>query len=276
MLKSDCSKLMDNAEQQAKEGQNEDAVDLFLRAAECWNRWESFGKAAEAYERGYEHAMLCNLYSQAANLMRKAAQLWVREGEHEKFEIDFQIAAEAFVYAAEEEKDPNRFVDGAFCAILGGDIELARQLIHAAAETTQGKMKELINLALMLSEYHYGDAEMYIEAAITRVLDKEGIRNIKEIFELAFDGFVRALLESETAVTVHSIAESTDMNLIKITRLVERGIERGQIPAYLDRDSLELIIDSERVDMDALSRRKGPILSRDLEDPGAWDMELED
>ncbi|MHA1577062.1 MAG: hypothetical protein ACTSU3_06845, partial [Candidatus Thorarchaeota archaeon] len=187
-----------------------------------------------------------------------------------------QIAAEAFVYGAEEEKDPTRFVDGAFCAILGGDIILARQLIHAAAETTQGKMKELINLALMLSEYHYGDADMYIEAALTRILDKEGIKEIKEIFEMAFNGFIRTLIESETAVTVHSIAESTDMNLRRVTRLVEKGIERGQIPAYLDHESLELIIDSERADIDALSRRKGPIMSRDLEDPGAWDMELED
>ncbi|MHA1481322.1 MAG: hypothetical protein ACTSQZ_07875, partial [Candidatus Thorarchaeota archaeon] len=73
-----------------------------------------------------------------------------------------------------------------------------------------------------------------------------------------------------------NIAESTDMNFGRVTRLVVRGIEKGQIPAYLDHDSLELIIDSERVDIDALSRRKGPIMSRDLEDPGAWDMELED
>ena len=71
MLKSDCSKLMDNAEQQANEGQNEDAVDLFLRAAECWNRWESFGKAAEAYERGYEHAMLCNLFSNIRDIPQR-------------------------------------------------------------------------------------------------------------------------------------------------------------------------------------------------------------
>ncbi|MHA1928203.1 MAG: hypothetical protein ACTSV2_06460 [Candidatus Thorarchaeota archaeon] len=276
MQSSDCKILEENAEEMAKEGHNDQAVELFLRSANCWKRWESFGKAALTFERAYEHAMLAHKFTLAAETMQKAAQAWVRQGEHEKFEIDFQIAAEAFVFAAEEEKDPLRFVDGAFCAILGGELDLARQLIHAAAETTKGKVKEQINLALMLSEYHYGDADMYIESAIVRTLDRKGVKRIKEIFELAFDGFVRALLESEAAVTIRSIADGTGMAPERVEKLIEKGIENGQIPAYLDRETFELIVDSDRFDVDDLARRKGPIMSRELKDPGAWDLDLEE
>ncbi len=276
MEKAECDRILQKAEQEAKQGNNDTSADLFLTAAQCWSRWEFFTKAANAYERAYEHAMLAHRYSEAADSMKAAGHCWIRQSEHEKFEIDYQIAAEAYIYAAEEEKDPTRFVDGAFCAIVGGDLELARQLIHAAAETTKGKVKELINLCLMLNEYHFGDAEMYIEAALTRVLDKERFRDVKELFFLAFAGFVRSSLESEVAVSVRNLAESTGLELSKARKLVERGIEQGHIPAYLDQDSEELIVDSDRLDMDDLKRRKRPILSRDIKDPGAWDMELED
>ncbi|MCK5152227.1 MAG: hypothetical protein KAQ65_10310, partial [Candidatus Thorarchaeota archaeon] len=264
------------AEERANEGRNEDAMEMFLASAKCWVKWEFFGKAAGAYERAYEHAMLAHRYTQAAEFMQDAGHCWIRQGEHERFEIDFQIAAEAFIYATEEDNDPTKFVDGAFCAIIGGDLDLARQLIHAAAETTRGKVKELINLALMLNEYHFGDAEMYIEAALTRVLDRDSIRKIRDLFLLAIAGFVRASLESEVAVSITSLAESTGLEESKMKRIVERGIERGHIPAYLDRDSQELIVDSDRLDIDDLSRRQGPILSRDIDDPGAWDVDLDE
>ena len=276
MDKSDCSKFEVAAEERANEGRNEDAMEMFLASAKCWVKWEFFGKAAGAYERAYEHAMLAHRYTQAAEFMQDAGHCWIRQGEHERFEIDFQIAAEAFIYATEEDNDPTKFVDGAFCAIIGGDLDLARQLIHAAAETTRGKVKELINLALMLNEYHFGDAEMYIEAALTRVLDRDSIRKIRDLFLLAIAGFVRASLESEVAVSITSLAESTGLEESKMKRIVESGIERGHIPAYLDRDSQELIVDSDRLDIDDLSRRQGPILSRDIDDPGAWDVDLDE
>ncbi|MFW9850029.1 MAG: hypothetical protein ACFFF4_12900 [Candidatus Thorarchaeota archaeon] len=276
MDKKDCSKFEEAAEERAKEGKNEDAMEMFLASARCWFKWEFFGKSATAYERAYEHAMLAHHYTKAAEFMQDAGRFWIRQGEHEKFEIDFQIAAEAFIYAAEEEKDPTKFVDGAFCAIIGGDLDLARRLIHAAAETTRGKSKELINLALMLNEFHFGDADMYIDAALTRVLDKEGIKKIRELFTFAIAGFVRASLESEVAVSITSLSESTGIDQQKMRKLVENGIERGHIPAYLDPDSLELIVDSDRMELDDITRRQRPILSRDLKDPGAWDVELDE
>ncbi len=276
MEKSDCDRLLQIAEKAAKEGNNDTAEEIFLKAAHCWWGWEFYSKAAQAYERAYEHAMLAHDYSEAAEAMKAAGHCWIRQSEHEKFEIDYQIAAEAYIYAAEDERDPTRFVDGAFCAIVGGDLDLARQLIHAAAETTKGKVKELINLSLMLTEFHFGDADMYIEAALTRVLDKDGMMKIRDFFFLAFVGFVRSSLESEVAVSIRSIVESTGLEYVKTINLVERGIEKGHIPAYLDRDSEELVVDSDRLDLTDLTRRKRPILSRDILDPGAWDMELED
>ncbi len=276
MDKTDCSKFEKAAEERADEGRNEDAMEMFLASAKCWFKWEYFGKAAGAFERAYEHAMLSHRYTEAAQFMQDAGHYWIRQGEHEKFEIDFQIAAEAFIYAAEEDGDPTKFVDGAFSAIIGGDLDLARQLIHAAAETTRGKVKELINLALMLNEYHFGDAEMYIEAALTRVLDKEGIRKIRKLFLLAIAGFIRSSLESEVAVSISSLAESTGLEESKMKRIIEIGIEQGHIPAYLDLDSLELVVDIDRLDIDNLSRRQGPILSRDIDDPGAWDVDLDE
>jgi hypothetical protein len=276
MEKAECSKLLQRAEDAAKKGNNDAAADIFFSAAQCWLRWEFFSKAAQAYERSYEHAMLAHRYSEAAESMKAAGHCWIRQSEHEKFEIDYQIAAEAYIYAAEEKKDPTLFMDGAFCAIVGGELDLSRQLIHAAAETTRGKMKELINLSLMLIEYHFGDADTYIDAALTRALDKEKIRNIKDMFLLAFAGFVRSSLESEVAVSVKSLAESTGLDISKTRRYIERGIELGHIPAYIDPDGLELILDSDRFDASDLQRRKRPILSRDLKDPGAWDTDLED
>lgn len=276
MDKSDCSKFELAAEEKAKDGYNSDAMEMFVATAKCWSKWEFFAKAANAYERAYEHAMLCHRYSEAAKHMQSAGHCWIRQGEHEKFEIDYQIASEAHIYAAEEDRDPIKFIEGAFCAIIGGDLDLARHLIHAAAETTRGKAKELINLALMLNEYHFGDAHMYIEAALTRTLDKDGLKKIKEIFLLVFAGFVRSSLESEIAVTIASLAESTGLDVADVKSLVAKGIEYGHIPAYLDSETQELVVDSDRLDMSDLSRRKGPIMSRDLDDPGAWDIDLED
>ncbi len=276
MQSTDCRVREELAEDMASDGLNSEAMDLFLEAARCWEGWEEFGKAAASYERAYEHGMLAQRYAEAAQAMRKASRAWLRQGEHEKFEIDCQIAAEAYILVAENEQDPTQFVDGAFCAILGGDIDLARHLIHAAAETTSGHNKELINLALMLSEYQFGDADMYIRAAVARVTDKQGIREILELFELVFTGFVRTTLESELAISIKSLSESSGLPEDKVERLVRRGIERGYIPGVLDEDSKEIVVDPERTDVSILIHRKRPILSRDIEDPGAWDMEDEE
>jgi hypothetical protein len=276
MQASDCQAKIDIAEEKAKEGCNDEATDLFNAAAECWLRWEFFSRAAESFERAYEHAMLCHQYIRASDLMVEASNAWMAQGEHDKFEIDNQIASEAYVYAAEKSKKPIHLIDGAFCAILGGDLDFARHLLHAAAAGARGTSKELVNLALMLSEYHFGDADMYIRAALARVLDRKHMDRVKEVFFFAFVGFVRTSLESETALSLSSLSESTGMSLDRVRTLVERGIRKGYIPAYIDYDSLELVVDPDRIDVSDLTRRRGPILSRDLDDPGAWDIDLED
>ncbi|TFG13976.1 hypothetical protein EU537_04555 [Candidatus Thorarchaeota archaeon] len=208
--------------------------------------------------------------------MVQASNAWMAQGEHDKFEIDNQIASEAYVYAAEKSKKPIHLIYGAFCAILGGDLDFARHLLHAGAAGARGSSKELINLALMLTEYHFGDADMYIRAALARVLDRKQMDRVKEVFFFALVGFVRSSLESETVLSLSSLSESTGMSLDRIQTLVERGIRKGYIPAYIDHTSLEIVVDPDRIDITDLTRRKGPILSRDLDDPGAWDIDLED
>ena len=276
MQKADCSKQEELAEEKAVTGLNEEAMDLFASAAECWRRWESFARAANCFERAYEHAMLAQRYSKAANVMIEGGYSWIKEGHHDRFEIDCQIAAEAYILAAENEKDPSYFVEGSLCAITGGDIELAKQLIHAAAETTKGQIRELIIFALMLSEYHFGDADLYIEEVLQAAVDRQTIRKAHRYLYLILTGFIRTSLESEAAVTITSLVESTGMKEGKLAKLVRKGIQEALIPAYYDADSRELVVDSDRYDVSALTERKGPIMSRDLEDPGAWDLDLGD
>ncbi|MFX0055242.1 MAG: hypothetical protein ACFFAX_05140 [Promethearchaeota archaeon] len=274
MQKADCSKQEELAEKKAAEGLNEEATDLFASAAECWRRWESFARAANCFERAYEHAMLAHRYSRAANVMIEGGYSWIKEGHHDKFEIDCQIASEAYILAAENEKDPSYFVEGSLCAITGGDIELAKQLIHAAAETTKGQIRELIIFALMLSEYHFGDADLYIEEVLQTAVDRNTVRKAHQYLYLILTGFIRTSLESEAAVTMTSLVESTGMKEAKLAKLVRKGIQEGLIPAYYDADSRELVVDTDRYDVSALAERKGPIMSRDLDDPGAWDLDL--
>ncbi|MEM4735283.1 MAG: hypothetical protein QXS20_06135 [Candidatus Thorarchaeota archaeon] len=276
MPASECEDLMQRGEEMAKLGRNEDAMTLFRQAASCWEGWERFGRAADSYERAYEHAMLAGHHADAATTILRAASMWLRQGEHDRFELDCQIASEAYISAAESEKNPERLIDGAFCAIMGGDMELARQIIHAAAEGTRGRSRELINLALMLSEYQFGDADKYIEAAIKRKMTREGVEQVRTWFLYIFAGFVRTSLESELAVTLESLSISTGLDVGKIEDLVNRGIELGLIPAYLDQESHELIVESDRADIPSLARRKRPIMSSDLKDPGAWDIEFEE
>jgi tetratricopeptide (TPR) repeat protein len=276
MQKADCSKQQELAEEKAADGFNEEAMDLFASAAECWRRWESFARAANCFERAYEHAMLANKYSKAANAMIEGGYSWIKEGHHDKFEIDCQIAAEAYILAAENEKDPSYFVEGSLCAITGGDIELAKQLIHAAAETTKGQIREVIIFALMLSEYDFGDADRYIEEVLQTAVDRMTVHKAHQYLYLILTGFIRTSLESEAAITMTSLVESTGMKEEKLAKLVRKGIQEGLIPAYYDADSRELVVDTDRYDVSALAGRKGPIMSRDLDDPGAWDLDLEE
>ena len=276
MQKADCSKQEELAEEKAGKGLNEEAMDLFASAAECWKRWESFGRAANCFERAYEHAMLAHRYSRAANVMIEGGYSWIKEGHHDKFEIDCQIAAEAYILAAEKEKDPSHFVEGSLCAITGGDIELAKQLIHAAAETTKGQIRELIIFSLMLSEYQFGDADLYIDEVLPTAVDNQTIRKARRYLYLILTGFIRTSLESEAAITMNGLVESTGMKEEKLAKLVRKGIQEGLIPAYYDSDSGELVVDTDRYDISALADRKGPIMSRDLKDPGAWDLDLGD
>ena len=276
MPKTNCSGFEEVAEKHASKGEHAKAVDLFMQGADCWKRWESFGKSATCYERVYEHAMLIHDYALAADVMIRGGNAWIKEGHHDRFEINYQIAAEAYVSASEKEENPDYFVDAAFCAITGGDIELARQLIHAAAETIKGEPKELVILAIMLSEYKFGDGNRYIDEVLKERVEKGSIRKAQRFFYLIFVGFVRTTLESEAAVTIKSLVESTGLEEKKLVRFVERGIQEGFIPAYHDLDSGELVVDTDRYDVSTLALRKGPILSRDLEDPGAWDMDLDD
>lgn len=271
----DCESIEQSAEKLAEKGKNTEAMRLFKKAAECYTQWESFSKAAHAYERAYEHGMLANECLEAALSMTAASSAWIRHGEHEKFEIDCLLAAEAYISAAAAEKDPMLLLDGAYCAITGGDIEMARSLIHGVIEVTKGQVTGLIDLALMLTEYRFGDAEKLIESILVDQLEKENLNKIKRSFELVLAGFIRTSLESEAAVTIASLEESTGLSKIRLKKIIRNLIEKGYIPAYYDEDSEELVIDSERFDIESLETRKGPILSRDLEDPGAWDMDLD-
>jgi len=276
MQPMDCEKHEKVAEELAREGKNLESMKHFSQAAICWNRWESYSKAAQAYERAYEHGMLACEYAEAALIMTAASAAWIKNGEPDKFEINCQIAAEAYVSAAKSEKNPLYLLDGAFCAIMGGDIDLARSLLHAVIKTTKGEVTSTIDLALMLTEYRFGDADRMIESVLTDQLDREILGKMKRAFELVLAGFIRTSLESEIAISLSSLEESTGLSNKKLERIVKSSIEKGYIPAYYDQELNEPVIDSDGYDASALEARKGPILSRDLDDPGAWDIDLDD
>jgi hypothetical protein len=128
----------------------------------------------------------------------------------------------------------------------------------------------------MLIEYQLGEADKYIEHILVDSQDKVELRKIRRLFNLVFTGFVRTSLESEAAVTIASLAKSIGMEHNRTKKLVRKGIDVGLIPAYLDEELEEIVVDRDHYDVDALALRKGPILSRDLEDPGAWDLDLDE
>jgi hypothetical protein len=125
----------------------------------------------------------------------------------------------------------------------------------------------------MLSEYEFGKAETYIESVLTGLLDESELSKVERDFFLILSEFVRTSLESEAAITIASLAESTGLDQSRLKELVKRGINEGLIPASFDDETEELVIDPSRFDSESLSLRKGPILSRDLKDPGAWDVD---
>ena len=73
MQPSDCEMHEKAAEGLAKRGKNLKATELFHIAADCWIKWESFSRAAQAYERAYEHAMLACEYAEAALMMMRSS-----------------------------------------------------------------------------------------------------------------------------------------------------------------------------------------------------------
>ncbi len=247
MRKSNCEEQEKLAAEKASKGMNKEATDLFQAAADCWKRWESFARAAGCYERAYEHAMLVHEYSRAAQAMLDGGFAWMKQGHHDRFEIDCQIASEAYIMAAEKEKDPSYFVDGSLCAITGGDLDLAKRLANAAAEVAGEESKELVIFALMLIEYRFGDADLYIEEVLEKALDSDSVRRAMTYLYLILTGFIRTSLESEAAVTIASLMESTGMRWLSIVKLVKKGIEEGLIPAYLDMESEELVVDADRM-----------------------------
>jgi hypothetical protein len=107
-------------------------------------------------------------------------------------------------------------------------------------------------------------------------LERDQYNKMYRAFELVLSGFIRSSLESEAAVSMASLEESTGIDIKRLKRIVTGAIGKGFIPAYYDEETDELVIDSDRIDVSTLEKRKGPILSRDLDDPGAWDMDLDD
>jgi len=128
----------------------------------------------------------------------------------------------------------------------------------------------------MLSEYEFGNADMHVESVLTGLLEPTELSKVQKTLYLVLSGFIRTSLESEAVITIASLAESTALDRKRLMALVRRGIEEGLIPASFDEETEELVIDVSRGDRESLALRKGPILSRDLKDPGAWDVDLDE
>ena len=179
-----------------------------------------------------------------------------------------------------------------------GKSTLIGRLLYDSDSITEGRVEEIQKLAEEFKktfEFAYFLDSFDDELKEERTIDTTGVmfkgKNLYSVTDVpGHKEFIKNMLtgasHADVAVLVvaadEGIQEQTGRHAFLIhmlgvkQRLVVRLIENGYIPASLDEVSEELVVDSDRFDVSFLETRKRPILSRDLEDPGAWDIELDE